>query len=556
MLALAPTTALGATASVGGSTLTVAAAAGETNALTVSIEGANYRVVESGPGATLTAGAGCAPDVTNEVLCASAGVTLATVAAGDGDDVVVITASTAATLQGEGGDDQLTGGPGGDTLDGGDGADALDGGLGTDTLVGGLGSDLASYATRAAPVSADPDGVADDGEAGENDNVGADVETLIGGAAADTLIGNGADNGLDGGPGSDILNGGGGNDYVLYWTRTAPVTVDFDGVGDDGEAGENDVIGPDIEGVIGGSGDDTLTGDSGANNLAGWRGNDTIDGGSGADNIWGGEGVDTVTYAGRSAAVTVDLDGVADDGEAGEADNVGGDVENLIGGSGGDDLTGSAADNLIEGGAGDDTLRGGAGADVLDGGTGSDVVAGDAGADELRLRDEVKDEGSCGPDNDSVVADVADVISADCEQVDGAAAVPAPAVVSPFRILSAAVTVTKAGVASIRVDCSGEEACRGSITLDVARSKRKAKASRRSRPKRLVVARRSFNVPAGRSAVVKVKLSRNGRRRVLSKRRLRCRATVRLEHSDGPTTTTRTKLTLRAARRSRPQRRL
>jgi Ca2+-binding RTX toxin-like protein len=69
--------------------------------------------------------------------------------------------------------------------------------------------------------------------------------------------------------------------------------------------------------MLGGSGDDKLTG--------GWA-NDTLDGGPGADVLKGGGGTDTVTYASRSAAVNVSLDGVANDGEAGEGDNAGTDV--------------------------------------------------------------------------------------------------------------------------------------------------------------------------------------------------------------------------------------
>ena len=61
-------------------------------------------------------------------------------------------------------------------------------------------------------------------------------------------------------------------------------------------AGEGDFIGPDIENLTGGAGDDTLRGTTGRNVFI------------------GGAGVDTVTYADRTAAVNVSLDGIANDG--------------------------------------------------------------------------------------------------------------------------------------------------------------------------------------------------------------------------------------------------
>src|SRR5206468_3820931 len=52
-----------------------------------------------------------------------------------------IFSSVGATLNGNGGDDTLTGGNLNDALDGGVGADALTGGGGNDTLTGGAGAD-------------------------------------------------------------------------------------------------------------------------------------------------------------------------------------------------------------------------------------------------------------------------------------------------------------------------------------------------------------------------------------------------------------------------------
>lgn len=67
-------------------------------------------------------------------------------------------------------------------------------------------------------------------------------------------------------------------------------------------------------------------------------------------------------------------------------------IENAIGGSGGDtlignqssnQLTGNGGDDVLDGNAGDDKLYGGAGNDTLDGGDGADSLTGDAGDDLL-----------------------------------------------------------------------------------------------------------------------------------------------------------------------------
>src|SRR5262249_40134023 len=89
--------------------------------------------------------------------------------------------------------------------------DPLDGARGgADTLTGGDGIDVADYSRRTAPVSLTLDGQANDGEAGEHDMIGSDIEDLVGGDGADTLSGNADDNVLDGGLGADVMNGGGG----------------------------------------------------------------------------------------------------------------------------------------------------------------------------------------------------------------------------------------------------------------------------------------------------------------------------------------------------------
>jgi Ca2+-binding RTX toxin-like protein len=197
-------------------------------------------------------------------------------------------------------------------------------------------------------------------------------------------------------------------------------------VGDDGATGEGDTINDDVEIVLGGKGndmisakwapcsdgasvptikctlkgndgDDTIVGSAFADSIDGGNGNDTIMGGLGSDTIVGGAGVDTVSYADRTNPVKVSLDAThlwvaGQNGEVGENDVIGTDVENLTGGAGNDLLRGSSVANIIHGGAGNDTIEGGlgndslygdAGNDLLYGGAGNDMLVGGAGADTL-----------------------------------------------------------------------------------------------------------------------------------------------------------------------------
>ena len=65
-----------------------------------------------------------------------------------------------------------------------------------------------------------------------------------------------------------------------------------------------------------------------------------------------GTGADSVSYSGRSGNVTVTLGGGADDGEAGEGDDVGTDAEQADGGNGNDVLVANNLGNTLNGGRG------------------------------------------------------------------------------------------------------------------------------------------------------------------------------------------------------------
>ena len=156
--------------------------------------------------------------------------------------------------------------------------------------------------------------------------------------------------------------------------------------------------------IVGTAGPDTITGTAGADVIAAGDGNDVVTGLDGIDRvcleagndtfvagaaidgtdiIFGGDGYDTMDYGLRVNPVLVQLDGAFNDGEGIEGDNVQGDVEAVIGGSGDDLLIGNASANGLTGGDGNDALRGGEGGDTLTGGEGKDVLAGEGNSDFL-----------------------------------------------------------------------------------------------------------------------------------------------------------------------------
>lgn len=205
------------------------------------------------------------------------------------------------------------------------------------------------------------------------------------------------------------IDAGDGNDSIALQrsdgTRAVPVGSSI--LGGNG----NDIItgGAGADSIFGGNGNDQIFGMAGNDNLNGNIGDDTINGGDGndllngagnhfaiadgADVIRGGNGNDTVDYSERFHGVSVDLSagGKANDGEKGEGDDVGTDVENVFGGDAADVLIGNSAANLLSGGGGNDTITGGAGHDKLIGGPGQDNVTSGADLSLLALLDLTRD---------------------------------------------------------------------------------------------------------------------------------------------------------------------
>ncbi len=168
--------------SVTGGVMTVVPANGA-NRLTITAAAGTLNISDGLK--PLPAGAGCVAAI-GGVACPDTGVTEIAVDAREGNDEVLADVSVRVVLRGGDGDDRLTGGEAGDLLEGGAGADALDGRGGDDVLAGDAGGDalvggdghdqVLEYAGRSTPVVATGNGLADDGEALEGDNLGADVE--------------------------------------------------------------------------------------------------------------------------------------------------------------------------------------------------------------------------------------------------------------------------------------------------------------------------------------------------------------------------------------------
>lgn len=307
---------------------------------------------------------------------------------GDGDDPVLDGGPGNDDVQGAQGDDIITGGPGDDNaLWGGDGGDTIDGGEGDDEVRGGDGQDQMS------------------GGPG-NDRFDFPLFEIDQSGGADAVDGGPGDDAMYGGPDekaqpADVFSGGDGIDTADFSDRSAPLTIDLDGRDGDGESGEDDNVQDDVENVIGGSNDDTLTGSDASNVLDGRAGEDTIAGRDGDDVLRGGVNDPSGDDLSGGAGVDTMLGGPGDDslagGEGNDVESGGGGTDTVEGGNGDDSLTGGAGTDTVNGEDGNDTLYGGEpglvggdGRDELNGGRGRDWLFGGRGNDEL--------DGGPGPD--------------------------------------------------------------------------------------------------------------------------------------------------------------
>ena len=207
----------------------------------------------------------------------------------------------------------------------------LDGGSGDDRLIGGAASDL-----------------------------------MLGGDGLDRFYGNAGNDTLDGGAGNDQLFGADGRDTADYSDRTGNLNIQqfpASGSSNFGFAGElddaeEDLLGLDVERVLGGSGNDRFVGGDQDNTFVGGDGNDTINGNGGNDALQGQGGNDS-----------------------------------LFGGTGND---------FLDGGEGDDSMYGQ---------SGNDTLLGRDGNDRLFANDNARDTVNGGGDSDTATVDGADVVT-------------------------------------------------------------------------------------------------------------------------------------------------
>ncbi len=214
--------------------------------------------------------------------------------------------------------------------------------------------------------------------------------------------------------------GGIGFDTMDYVGADRGVRIDQNDVNDDGRPGDRDGVSSDIERLNGSPFGDTIRGADHGNMIDGRTGGDVILAGAGMDFILqdpaadggdfisGGGGRDFLDYSRRRNPVTVTFENdtrIANDGEAGEGDNVMSDIESVTGGRGDDTLLGDARDNELAGGPGNDRIAGGGGDDALAAGPGRDTVGGNGGDDDIHLADGEADIADCGAGRDLVRVD-------------------------------------------------------------------------------------------------------------------------------------------------------
>ena len=196
------------------------------------------------------------------------------------------------------------------------------------------------------------------------------------------------------------FSGRGGDDYLADHARWTGVL--------DGGAGDDVLRGGVADTLLrDGPGDDRVSDEGGGNLFETGAGSDSFVGGPGddtfvetddvaADAYYGQGGIDLVTYVARDDGVRLSLDGLANDGAAGEGDNLL-DVEVLVGTAGDDTIHGSDADESIDGVAGADLLIGHGGNDILFGGQGTRAYGG-AGNDYLEIVEPKILDGGLGDD--------------------------------------------------------------------------------------------------------------------------------------------------------------
>jgi Ca2+-binding RTX toxin-like protein len=313
-------------------------------------------------------------------------------------------------LQGNGGNDILAGLAGNDVLDGGSGVDEMSGGVGDDTYGvddeldviienAGEGTDkvftsleeftLADHFEN-LEYNGDP-GTAFIGTGNAVDNV------IVGGGANDTLNGLDGNDTLDGGLGIDTANGGVGDDIYIV-RETGDVVNELPGEGNDEvrSLAAAYTLSANVETLryVGATGNFMGTGNSDVNTIIGGDGNDILSGGGGAvsdgvtDTLIGGLGDDTYDVDTLGEDLMVENIGEGSDTIRTSLNTYalqnGVSIENLTFDGVGDFVgTGSDEANVITSNGGNDTLDGGLGTDTMIGGGGNDTYLVDQSGDAI-----------------------------------------------------------------------------------------------------------------------------------------------------------------------------
>jgi Ca2+-binding RTX toxin-like protein len=463
---------------------------------------------------------------------------------GDGNDALTVLAKpneiANATLNGDGGDDVLTGADTNDTLNGGAGNDRLVGAKGVDQMAGGDGNDTLVWNNGDGSDRMTGDAGNDGVEVNGNPTLG-DAFTMgpePGGVKFQRT--NLVPFTLDTSSERFQVNGLGGDDSLTANAGVGAATL----LSVDGGAGADTVNGsdgPDL--IVGGEGNDVLSGGGGDDRIAGDRGSDTMNGGAGDDTlVWNnGDGADAMNGDDGRDDVEVNGSPTAGDvftvqpnagrikfdrtnlvpftldigsSETMHANGLGGDDAITVGDVGSYSVTasGGPGNDMLNGGASSDTFLGGSGNDTINPGSGLDVVSGDDGDDQVNIRDATADVARGGDGNDSVVADdvTLDVLDG-FESVDRTpVATPPPPPdtrTRPVMIMGGTVKVRN-GIAPIRVTCPAASpvACTGSLQLLTAKSVKIG-------PVKAVVqlGQARYNVRIGASATVNVRLASGAR---------------------------------------------
>ncbi|WP_415918909.1 S8 family serine peptidase [Tateyamaria sp. SN6-1] len=182
-----------------------------------------------------------------------------------------------------------------------------------------------------------------------------------------------------------IADTDGGIDWLNMVAVTGDVYLDLFAAGDivvDGSLWANIDADTDMENAALGDGNDTVVGNTLANEILGGRGNDSISGGSSDDTLEGGNGEDTLSGGNSQDMLDGGNDNDSLDGNNGNDTIYGGAGNDTVdGGNQSDMIDGGLNEDVISGGAGNDTIYGGSGSDSIYGGANGDVIKGDNGFD-------------------------------------------------------------------------------------------------------------------------------------------------------------------------------